>query len=121
VDISDEERKEKAWILDLFVNHYGSGARVLASRNHTNVYSDDEGTYDLRGIEEKFLDPETGRFSAQALKHWTLLDETLEYLRKRYKIFTSGNLYTTCPIHSWYGKTPASLKRTHFQNKFRAV
>jgi hypothetical protein len=120
VEISEQERKEKAKIFDLLVHHYGAGARVLNPRNHTNVYSTESGAYDLRGIEEKFFDPKTGKLSAQALKHWTLLDKTLEYLRSRYKIFMSGNVYTTCPIHPWFGKTPARLKRLHYQNKFRA-
>jgi hypothetical protein len=118
--MSEQERQEKAIIFDLLVHHYGAGARVLNPRNHTNVYSTESGTYDLRGIEEKFVDPKTGKLSAQALKHWTLLDKTLEYLRSHHKIFTSGNLYTSCPIHSWYGKTPARLRRLHYQNKFRA-
>ncbi len=120
MEISEQERKEKARVFDLLVHHYGAGARVLNPRNHTNVYSTESGTYDLRAMEEKFLDPKTGKLSAQALKHWTLLDKTLEYLRNRYKIFTSGNLYTTCPIHPWFGKTPARLRRLHYQKKFRA-
>jgi hypothetical protein len=120
VEISDQERKEKARILDLLVHHYGAGARVLNPRNHTNVYASEGGAYDIRGIEEKFLDPKTGKLSPQALKHWSLLDKTLDYLRIRHKIFTSGNIYTTCPIHLWFGKTPARLRRLHYQNKFRA-
>jgi hypothetical protein len=120
VENSEREREEKARIFDLLVHHYGAGARVLNPRNHTNVYSTEDGTYDIRGIEEKFLDPKTGKLSAQALKHWTLLDKTLDYLRTRHKIFTSGNLYTTCPIHPWFGKTLARLRRLHYQNKFRA-
>jgi len=120
MEISEQERNEKARIFDLLVHHYGAGARVLNPRNHTNVYSAEGGAYDIRGIEEKFLDPKTGKLSAQALKHWTLLDKTLVYLRTRHKIFTSGNVYTTCPIHPWFGKTPARLRRLHYQNKFRA-
>ncbi|MGO9568833.1 MAG: hypothetical protein ACLP5H_14960 [Desulfomonilaceae bacterium] len=120
MEMSEQERNEKARIFDLLVHHYGSGARVLNQRNHTNVYADERGTYDLRGIEEKFLDPKTGKLSPQALKHWTLLDKTLDYLRTRYKIFTSGNIYTTCSIHSWFGKTPPPLKRLHYLNKVRA-
>ncbi len=120
MEISDQERKEKARIFDLLVHHYGSRARVLNPRNHTNVYTTEGRAYDLRGIKEKFLDAKTGKLSAQALKHWTLLDKTLDYLRTRCKIFTSGNLYTTCPIHPWFGKTPARLRRLHYQNKFRA-
>jgi hypothetical protein len=84
------------------------------------MYSTETGKYDLRGIEEKFLDTETGKLSPQALKHWTLLDKTLQYLRSQYGIFDQGNLYTTCPIHPWFGKTPAKLRRLHYQNKFRA-
>jgi len=120
VELSDHEREEKARIFDLLVNHYGAGARVLNPRNHTNVFSTEGGVYDLRESEEKFRDPETGKLSPQALKHWTLLDKTLDYLRARYKIFTSGNVYTTCPIHPWFGKTPPRLRRIHYQNKFRA-
>jgi hypothetical protein len=111
---------EKARIFDLLVHHHGTGARLLNPRNHTNVYSTEDGTYDIRGIEERFLDPKTGKLSPQALKHWTLLDKTLDYLRIRHKIFTSGNFYTTCPIHPWFGKTPAQLRQLHYQNKFRA-
>ncbi len=118
--ISAQERNEKARIFELLVQHYGAGARVLNPRNHTNVYADEGRTYDLRGIEEKFLDAKTDKLSAQALKHWTLLDKTLDYLRTRYKIFTSGNLYTTCPIHTWYGKTSPRLTRLHYLNKVRA-
>ncbi len=77
MEISEQERKEKARIFDLLVRHYGAGARVLNPRNHTNVYSTEGGAYDLKGIEEKFLDAKTGKLSAQALKHWTLLDKTL--------------------------------------------
>ncbi len=89
-------------------------------RNHTNVFADDKAAYDLRRIEEKFRDLATGDLSAQALKHWTLMDKTLDYLRKEYVIFASGNLYTTCPIHSYFGKTPARDRSRFYQNKFRA-
>lgn len=120
MEISEQERKEKARIFDLLVNHYGVGARVLNPRNHTNVFSTDKGVFDLQGIVEKFLDSKTGKLSPQALKHWTLLNKTLEYLRTRHKIFTSGNIYTSCPIHPWFGKTPMQLRRIHYQNKVRA-
>ncbi len=116
--MTDKERKEKARIFDLLVNHYGAPGRVLNPRNHTNVFADTTGTYDLRDVEEKFRDPESGGLSAQALKHWTLMDKTLDYLREEYGVFESGTLYTTCPIHSYFGKTPpvtaAPSSRTSF-------
>ncbi len=118
--MSEEERKEKVRIFDLLVNHYGAPGRVMNPRNHTNVFADTTGTYDLRDIEEKFRDPGTGDLSPQALKHWTLMDQTLDYLREEYGIFVSGNLYTTCPIYSYFGKTPARDRSAFFQNKFRA-
>lgn len=118
--MSEEAKKEKARVFDLLMNHYAAPGRVLNPRNHTNVYSAEFGSYDLRGIEEKFRDLETGELSAQALKHWTFMDRTLEYLRTEYGIFTSGNLYTTCPIHPYFGKIPARDRRAFFQNKFRA-
>lgn len=119
MEISEKEKEEKARILHLLVHHYGTEARVLNPRNHTNVYVAGGVTYDLRGIEEKFLDAKTGKLSAQALKHWTLLDKTLEYLRTQHRLFISGNLYTPCPIHPWFGKTAQRVKRLCYQNKFR--
>ena len=107
MDTSKDVRTEKARIFELLINHYGVPGRVLKPRNHTNVFAETTGTYDLRGIEEKFRDPDTGELSAQALKHWTLMDQTLEFLREEYGIFESGNLYTACPIHRHSGKTPA--------------
>jgi hypothetical protein len=118
--MSDDERKAKARIFDLLVNNYGVPGRVLNRRNHTNVFADDKASYDLRDIEEKFRDPDTGELSAQALKHWKLMDRTLDYLRVEYGIFKRGNLYTTCPIHPYFGKTSASDRRRFYQNKFRA-
>lgn len=120
MEISEQERQEKAKLFDLLVNHYGAGAKVLNRRNHTNVFSNETGTYDIRGIDEKFLDPDTGRLLPQALKHWTLLDKTLDYLRIHHNLFASGNVYTTCPIHPWFGKTPTQLRQSYYQNKFRA-
>jgi hypothetical protein len=107
MNMSDEERKQKARIFDLLVNNYGVPARVMNLRNHTNVLSDEAATYDPRDIEEQFRDPGTGALPVQALKHWALMDKTLDYLRNECGIFESGNLYTTCPIHRHSGKTPA--------------
>ncbi len=102
--------ERKAKIHDLLVTQYGSPGKILNPRNHTNVYSTASGNFDLRDIEEKFLDASSGKLSAQALKHWLLLDKTLEYLRKEYGIFLQGNLYTTCPIHSYFGRSlPARM------------
>jgi hypothetical protein len=89
--MSDDERKEKARIFDLLVTSSGVRGRVLNRRNHTNVFADDKGTFDLRGIEEKFSDPKTSELSAQALKHWSLMDKTLDYLREEHGIFGTGN------------------------------
>jgi hypothetical protein len=99
---------------------YAIPGRILHVRNHTNVYADEKTQYDLRDMDEKFRDPETGKLSAQALKHWRLLDQKLEYLAKDYGIFASGNLCTDCPIHRYFGMTPRLHHPSHFQNKFRA-
>ena len=60
MDMSDEETKEKARIFDLPLHSYGVPGQVMNPRNHTSIFSDSIGTYDLRSIEEKFREPETG-------------------------------------------------------------
>jgi hypothetical protein len=91
-----DPKSQKAWLLDLLINHYGIPGHVIDPA-HQLILNDLPSA--------PATETETKKQDARSVKSNDRLYQILAYLQKEHGLFLGGKLETDCPIHPWFGQT----------------
>ncbi len=104
MDIPEDPQERKKWKMEL-LQDYGREFLIFEPEDQPNVFAAPEPEYrDLR----------SGNRDPRELRSWRYLDFTLEFLRERYRIFTTRHFVIDCPLHELHpldGEEPKNFRK----------